>query len=192
MDALGNLLMFVSLIAFLVGAVTIAWPCRSAGFLSKRFDGVLAVIASIALSVLAQQVSPQMKAEAVRQQAESARQQAATAQQAASRPAPERYVSKSEALTNMRIGGFSWKTDGFGTVMVATFVIYNNNAFPVKDAVVTCFHSTNSGTAIDRNTRTVYERIEANGYQSVVEMNMGFIHSASTKSSCRVTDFTRV
>ena len=38
--------------------------------------------------------------------------------------------------------------------MVATFVIYNDNKFPVKDLVVTCTHTANSGTVIDSNTRT--------------------------------------
>ena len=103
-----------------------------------------------------------------------------------------RPLTKSEAMHNFRIGGFRWDKSGFGSVMIATFVIYNDNKFPVKDLVVKCTHAAASGTVIDSNTRTIYERIDASGYQSVVDMNMGFIHSAVKSSQCNVVNFTRL
>lgn len=62
--------------------------------------------------------------------------------------------SKTHHLSKFRIGNFRWEKGGFGAVMVATFAIYNDNEFAVKDVEVTCVHSTPGGTLIDRNTRT--------------------------------------
>lgn len=107
------------------------------------------------------------------------------------RSAGPQYVSRSGALKNFRIDGFRWEKGGFGSVMIATFVIYNDNDFSVKDITVTCVHKTKSDTVIDRNSRTLYEQISARGYHSVVDANMGFIHSAAASSVCRVTDFAR-
>jgi hypothetical protein len=108
------------------------------------------------------------------------------------RPAPGKYVSAADALKNIRIGGFRWERGGFGSVMLATFTVYNDNAFPIKDVEITCVHTTSSGTTIDRNTRTIYERIEGKGYVAAPEMNMGFIHSAAKSSRCAPTHFSRL
>lgn len=192
MDALGNVLMFCGVIAFVLGVVTIVWPLHRLG-LSRRFDGVLVIAASFALVALAQQVSPELKAQATAQAtARAAAAQEAPATRPTPAPAPVRYVSNSEALKSIRLGGLRWEKSGFGTVMVATFTVYNDNPFPIKDVEVTCVHSTNSGTVIDRNTRTIYERLDARGYVAVPEMNMGFIHSAANSTRCAPTDFSRV
>lgn len=180
MNALGSFISILGVVAFFVGLVIIVRPIRSLGF-SRRLDGALVIIASIAVILLGEQVSPELK------QQEATRAAASTAASGIAKP-----VSKSDVLQNIRIGGFSWAKDGFGTVMKATFVIYNDNIFPVKDITVTCTHAANSGTKIDSNTRTIYERVDARGYFSVVQMNMGFIHSAVTSSECRVTSFSRV
>lgn len=110
----------------------------------------------------------------------------ASTKPAESKPA---VLTRSQKLANIRIGGLSWKKDGFGAVMMATFVIYNDNVVPVKDVEVTCTHSANSGTVIDSNSRTVYEVVQPNMWRSVVGMNMGFIHTAAAKTDCKVTDF---
>jgi hypothetical protein len=178
MNALGQFLLTVGVIAFFVGTIAIVRPIQSLG-MSRRRDGALVVAASIAIMIFGQQISPEP------------RQSAATKASASSTATQEKPLSRTEQLRNLTIGGFSWQKDGFGSVMKATFVIYNRNKFAVKDVSVTCTHAANSGTKIDSNTRTVYERINADGYQSVVQMNMGFIHSAASSSKCEVTDFSR-
>jgi hypothetical protein len=85
---------------------------------------------------------------------------------------------------------FSWSKDGFGTVMMANLALKNGLASPVKDIEVTCTHSAPSGTQIDSNTRTIYQRIESNGTKRVSEFNMGFINSQTTRSGCEVTKVT--
>ncbi|MEA2950686.1 MAG: hypothetical protein QOJ96_206 [Alphaproteobacteria bacterium] len=177
MNALGNFLIMSSLVGFIVGAVAVVRPIQSLG-LSRRRDGLFVMAASFVIMILGgSQVSPEPRQNA--------------AASASTTPAAERPVSRAEALQNLTIGGFSWQKDGFGSVMMATFVIYNGNKFAVKDIAVTCARSANSGTKIDSNARTVYERIEAGSYQSVVKMNMGFIHSAASSSACNVTGFSR-
>jgi hypothetical protein len=101
-------------------------------------------------------------------------------------------LTKKDLLAKMRIGGFAFDRVAFGSVMEARFVIYNDNPVPVKDIEITCEHTANSGTKIDSNTRTIYERIEKRSYYAVPKMNMGFIHSAVARSSCTVTNLGRV
>jgi hypothetical protein len=178
MNALGQFLMFVGVVAFFVGAVAIVRPIQSLG-MSRRLEGAFVIGASFVIMIFGQQISPELR-------------QSAPSRASASTNSADKPLSRAEALQNVTIGGFSWQKDSFGSVMKATFVIYNHNKFAVKDVTVTCTHATNSGTKIDSNTRTVYERINVGGYQSVVQMNMGFIHSAATSSKCEITGFSRV
>ena len=60
----------------------------------------------------------------------------------------------------------------------------------VKDVVVTCKHSANSGTLIDSNTRTVYEVIPRKSYAPVIDMSIGFIRSEVVQSRCSVVGYS--
>lgn len=99
------------------------------------------------------------------------------------------WLSRSQKLANININALRWSKDGFGTVMMATFRIDNDNPVAIKDVELTCVHSTKSGTVIDKNTRTVYEVINSNSYFYVRDFNMGFIHSQAAQSRCYVSDF---
>lgn len=178
MNALGYLLYLVGAIAALVGFIVLIFPC----FGLSRKDGGLALVLSFALILLGPQLSPKLKAEINAQDAVSK----AAAKTASDAP------SEVRPLDRIRLSGVRWEKDGFGSIMNATFVINNDNPFAIKDVEVTCVHTSKTGTVIDRNTRTVYEMISARGYQSVVEMNMGFIHSAAKATHCKATDFTRL
>jgi hypothetical protein len=100
-------------------------------------------------------------------------------------------LSRSDALSNVSVRNVRWRRDGFDVTMTASFTIQNTNTFPIKDVEVTCRHFANSGTQIDSNTRTVYERVSAGGSFSVRNFNMGFIHSQVKRTECSVTDFGR-
>lgn len=99
----------------------------------------------------------------------------------AQRRSPEQYVE---------ITSFNWSKTGFGSVMEARFNIYNPLEFDVKDIEITCRHFANSGTMIDKNTRTIYEIIPAGGSRFFNDFNMGFIHSQAERSRCEVTSAT--
>jgi hypothetical protein len=103
---------------------------------------------------------------------------------AASPPPPSREET---ALNNTKLVDFSWSKGGFDNVMLATFVIKNNNDFPIKDITVKCTHSAKSGTEIDSNTHTIYDTIKPHKKRTFREVNMGFIHSQAASSGCTVT-----
>lgn len=90
-----------------------------------------------------------------------------------------------DALTIIR---WNWSKEGFDNIMIATFTIKNNANFDIKDAEITCIHSTPSGTQIDRNTRTIYEVFRAGRTRTIREFNMGFIHTQATRSGCTIVD----
>jgi hypothetical protein len=102
----------------------------------------------------------------------------------------EQYISEYERLQKVKIQKWSWKKDGFGSVMIATFVLQNTNDRTVKDIEITCEHHGNSGTLIDKNIRTIYEAIDAKATKTISNFNMGFVHSQATKSSCSVTGYS--
>jgi hypothetical protein len=85
---------------------------------------------------------------------------------------------------------FSWRKDGLGSIMMATFHIRNTNSFPVKDIEVKCIHSAESGTAIDSNTRTIYRVVAAGSEIVANDVNMGFMHSDTVSSRCSTMRFT--
>jgi hypothetical protein len=98
-------------------------------------------------------------------------------------------LSRKQKLENISMENLSWSKEGFGNVMVASFVISNHNPAPIKDVQVTCVHAADSGTMIDRNVRTIFERIESGSYFYVRDLNMGFIHTQAVRSTCYVSDF---
>ena len=91
------------------------------------------------------------------------------------------------ARQNVELVSFEWQKGGFGSVMLADFTVRNKNDFPVKDITITCIHSGNSGTEIDRNTKTIYEIIKPQKKRTFREVSMGFIHSEATRSRCEVS-----
>jgi hypothetical protein len=101
------------------------------------------------------------------------------------------YVEPKPDLTSVRLKTFKGTKDGFGNVLMLNLTIENTNSFPVKDVVVECSHSANSGTVIDSNRRTIYETVKAKGTKSLTNFNMGFIHTQAARSGCAVTGFER-
>jgi hypothetical protein len=113
-----------------------------------------------------------------------------TATQSYVEPKPEN-LSKSKILANFRIRSFAWQKSGFGAIMMARFIIHNDNPMPLKDIEVTCSSSGPSGSIIDTNSRTVFEVVGQKSFLQIDEMNMGFIRSEAIDSKCHVTGFSR-
>ena len=100
-----------------------------------------------------------------------------------------RVAAVEERLNRVKLEKFSWEKGGFDNVMLANFIIKNTGDAPVKDIVIACEHTANSGTMIDSNTRTVFEAIKAHGSKSVRKFNMGLINTQVARSSCKVAGF---
>lgn len=83
-----------------------------------------------------------------------------------------------------------WQKGGFDAVMLITGSISNASDTAVKDVVITCTSSGNSGTVIDKNTKTLYEAIGPKKTFRFQQFNMGFLHSSATQTSCEIVDFT--
>ncbi len=87
---------------------------------------------------------------------------------------------------------YSWKKEGFGTVMEADLKIMNNSQSDVKDIEIQCDHYSKSETKIDSNNRTIYEIFKASSARSFPNYNMGFIHEQAVSSSCYIKNFSLV
>ena len=105
--------------------------------------------------------------------------------------APSPRNIKSEIARKLELD-FSWRKEGFGSIMEADLKIINNSDEDIKDIEIQCSHYAKSGTKIDSNTRTIYEVIKANSKRSFDNFNMGFIHYQANSSSCYINDFSLV
>jgi hypothetical protein len=103
-------------------------------------------------------------------------------------PAPA-GPTKAATINNVKLD-FSWSKAGYDNIMKANFTFTNKNTYPVKDLEITCTHSAPSGTVIDKNVRTIYEIVPANGKRTFRDFDMGFIHSQVKASGCEITDLT--
>lgn len=81
---------------------------------------------------------------------------------------------------------YRWHTSGFGAVMMLDITLRNDSSVELRDFVINCEHSGPSGTVIDRNSRTLYEKLAAGEKRKFRNVNMGFIRSQVDKSSCQV------
>jgi hypothetical protein len=100
-------------------------------------------------------------------------------------------VRADRAPDGVRLTDIAWTRDGFGTVMMLNFTIRNDRDDAVKDVTIKCVHTARSGTKIDSNTRTIYERVPAHSSLSRNQFNMGFFHDQTFESSCKVTDYAK-
>ena len=105
----------------------------------------------------------------------------------------ERHAAENEwkqaALANMKLE-FRWGTEA-DILMKLSGKVHNGNTFPIKDIEITCQHSAPSGTKIDSNKRTIYERIDAGASLPIKNFDMGFIHTQATSTSCSITDLAK-
>jgi hypothetical protein len=76
-----------------------------------------------------------------------------------------------------------------GLVFLATFTFENKGPTDVKDIEVTCTHYGPSGTAIDANTRTIYQIVKAKSSKTVRGFNIGLVHSQASSSSCKIVHY---
>jgi hypothetical protein len=95
---------------------------------------------------------------------------------------------KTTALDALKFEKLEWTKGGFDSIMLITTTIKNNGTRPVKDLTIECTHSSNSGTRIDSNKKTVFERIDAGKSLRLKDFSMGFIHSQASRTSCAITD----
>ncbi|WP_406858464.1 hypothetical protein ABEG18_12890 [Alsobacter sp. KACC 23698] len=100
--------------------------------------------------------------------------------------------ASASADRGVRISQVNWRKEAFGNVMIADFMVRNDNDFAVKDLTIECQHAANSGTIMDRNTRQLYERVSARSYLPVQNFNMGFINTQAVRTDCKVTNFSRL
>lgn len=122
--------------------------------------------------------------------AATTKQETPTAVSEATYSPPPQKLTKGEMVRQFRISALAWKKDGFGSVMIASFIIHNDNQIAVKDIKVACSSSGPSGSVIDSNARTIFEKIEKRSYLEVSKLNMGFIRSEVVDTKCKVVDFT--
>ena len=84
---------------------------------------------------------------------------------------------------------YRWSKVAFDSIMEATFTVKNDSSQDLKDIKIECLHYAESGTKIDRNSQTLYQVFPSGTKTVVRDVNMGFIHSQATDSSCRISDF---
>lgn len=96
---------------------------------------------------------------------------------------------KQAALSEVKLS-YKWtKEDG---LMTAYFTVKNDSGYDIKDLEIKCVHYGRSGTAIDSNTRTIYDVVSARSTKNFPHFNMGFIHSQAVQSGCGITDLAFV
>jgi len=115
----------------------------------------------------------------------------AAAVRAAAAPASPHVPAPAVSLSGLR-----WRMGGFGTVMIASFVLQNGEAFAVKDIDIVCELSAKSGTPIGYAANTVFQKVPAYGRLAVREFNMGsgvaLDRSQADAAYCKVGKMSRV
>lgn len=76
-----------------------------------------------------------------------------------------------------------------GSVLLCDFTVSNNNSdFFIKDIEITCKAFGKSGTEIDSNKRTIYDKVESHSKKRFPRFNMGFVHPQAVSSSCWISN----
>lgn len=81
---------------------------------------------------------------------------------------------------------YTWEKGGFDRVMIGTFKIKSDLLFDVRDIEIVCVTVGNSGTRLSKASQTIYDVVPAKKTKTFPKINMGFINSQSTRSSCEI------
>lgn len=86
----------------------------------------------------------------------------------------------------MSLSDFSWSTVAFDQIAEVSFVLKNGNDFSTKDVEVVCEFYGNSGTLLNRSTKTVYDIVKKNGRLPVKNLSMGFVNPQAASANCKI------
>jgi hypothetical protein len=87
---------------------------------------------------------------------------------------------------------FSSSKGGFGSILMLDITLTNKNTFAVKDIEIDCDGYGGSGTKIDHNNKTMYERLEPGETRTFKQFNMGFLNSQVSSSRCGVQSVSAI
>lgn len=90
------------------------------------------------------------------------------------------------ARDNVRLTSINGTRTASGTLWSISGTLENAGDEAVRDIVLVCSMTGNSGTTIDSVRRVVYERVPARGKQTFRNIEMGFWASQATGFSCTV------
>lgn len=95
---------------------------------------------------------------------------------------------KANPELGMEVEKVVWRKEGFGNVMVIDITLRNDSLSHLKDFQITCESNGPSGTMIDRNSRVLYEMVEARKTRTFRKINMGFINRQASGTQCGVDE----
>lgn len=102
----------------------------------------------------------------------------------------DRVVALKEAVENPEqatvVEEVKARKEGFGNILMIDVTLRNDSLSNLKDFIITCDSKGASGTVIDRNTRTLYEVVEARSSRKFRNINMGLLHSQAKSTDCDV------
>jgi hypothetical protein len=84
-----------------------------------------------------------------------------------------------------------WTNDHSMFLSLHDVHIKNNTSSDIKDVEIVCSASGESGTSIDRNSRTQYKVIKAGQTLDLGKVDMGFLHSQAYKVGCIVKNYSK-
>jgi hypothetical protein len=78
------------------------------------------------------------------------------------------------------------RREGFGAVLIVDLTLRNDSLSDLKDFQITCVGKGRSGTAMDSNTKVIYDFVEARKTRTIRNVNMGLVQSQVASLSCTV------
>ena len=103
----------------------------------------------------------------------------------------DQHIPKQKRTPSVTISNLTWHKEGFDNVLVASFKIDNANAFPVNDIEISCDEIDPNGTLLGSTSRTIFNVIDPHGSKTVIDFDMGYIHSQTKSTRCSVSKFQR-
>lgn len=86
----------------------------------------------------------------------------------------------------LAIKQYSWSKGGFENILILDVTVANQTAAPLKDFVISCTTSGQSGTQLSSVTKRIFSVVTPKTPLALHDLNMGLIHSQSVKASCEV------
>lgn len=102
---------------------------------------------------------------------------------------PPELAAYGEALSKLKMTVVSFHGSYAGTVL-ATFRFDNPTDYAVKDVEVICAPKGESGTAIGRIRRTVFQRIPAHGKKNTGAIDIGWVPTQTKAITCNINNLT--
>jgi hypothetical protein len=112
--------------------------------------------------------------------------------QNAARSAPSDALAMAAPADGLKISSQSWRRGGFGSRVLVTLTLRNDNDYAVGDIGLVCAFSRPDGSVVTERRPTIHDAMKPKSRKTFVRIHAGFVNITANHAKCSLLSASRV